>query len=177
MLFQGGLGHLWGWMTSGRGVDGLGRPQGLAQPLYWICFTWLRIGLKSSLEKITLLLKMSEKHWCFRRTHKGLESQRGLGDGIPTKPLDLGKPQDLSHPMWERVTGLDRTRVKTAGPGQILGRCLPSSCFLGLPKLGPKNSHARSDGLARLTPHSLAHVWLEWGGVASVQRRENSGWY
>lgn len=34
MLFQGGFGHLWGWMPGGWGVGRFGEPQCLAQTLY-----------------------------------------------------------------------------------------------------------------------------------------------
>ena len=101
-----------------------------------------------------------------KSTHKGLKSQSGLDDRTPIQPLDLGKPQDLPQPhipTWERVTGLDRMRVKTAWPRGILSGCLspPCPCFLGLPKLGPKNIHARCDGIACLTSRSLTCVWWE----------------
>ena len=90
-------------------------------PLCCVCFTWWRICPKSSLEKITLLLKMFKNHWCIKSMHNGLKSQTGLGDQTSTQPLDLGKPQDLPQSPTPHVGKGNRARhrrMNRAWPGR-----------------------------------------------------------
>lgn len=136
-------------------------------PLCCVCFTWWRICPKSSLEKITLLLKMFKNHWCIKSMHNGLKSQTGLGDQTSTQPLDLGKPQDLPQSPTPHVGKGNRARhrrMNGAWPGRDsvdAGLLLVS---LAYPSQGPRTSMA---GVTCLT--SYPRVTLVEGSFLGVK--------